>query len=189
MFIADTVIRTSSNNFVFSDINKIPHNKTGLLLGTSKYLKSGQKNQYFVNRIAAAVNLYKAGKIDFIVISGDNNTKYYNEPIDMKQELLENGIPEDKIFLDYAGFRTYDSAIKIFGQTSFTVISQEFHNIRAVYIARYFGLIATGFNAKDAGMYNGLKTKIREKFTRVKVFIDLLTNKQPKLLGKQIEIK
>ncbi|MDR1552629.1 MAG: YdcF family protein [Prevotellaceae bacterium] len=192
IFIADIIIKTSSNGFVFNDINKIHHNKTGLLLGTSKYLKSGQKNQYFSNRITAAVNLYNAGKIDFIVISGDNSTKYYNEPMDMKKELLKNGIPEDKIFLDYAGFRTYDSVIrmnKIFGQNSFTVISQEFHNRRAIYIAQHFGLNVIGFNAKDVDVYNGFKTKMREKFARVKVFIDILTNKQPKFLGEHIEIK
>ena len=110
----------------------------------------------------------------------------------MKEELLKNGIPENRIFLDYAGFRTYDSVIrmsKIFGQNSFTVISQEFHNRRAIYIARHFGLNVTGFNAKDVDIYNGFKTKLREKFARVKVFIDILTNKQPKFLGEQIEIK
>jgi SanA protein len=192
ILIADTVIRTSSNGSVFSDINKINHNKTGLLLGTSKYLRSGQTNQYFANRITAAVNLYNAEKIDFIVISGDNSKKSYNEPMDMKEELLKNGIPEDRIFLDYAGFRTYDSVIrmsKIFGQNSFTVISQEFHNRRAIYIAQHFGLNAIGFNAKDVDAYNGFKTKVREKLARVKVFIDILTNKQPKFLGEQIEIR
>ncbi|MDR3226112.1 MAG: YdcF family protein [Prevotellaceae bacterium] len=192
VFICDNVIRYSSKKFVFNDINKTPYNKVGLLLGTSKYLKSGQINQYFANRITATVNLYNAHKIDFVVISGDNSRKNYNEPLDMKNELIKHEIPEEKIFLDYAGFRTYDSVIrmnKIFGQSKFTVISQDFHNRRAIYIARYLGLEATGFNAKDVDAYNGLKTKIREKFARVKVFLDLWTNKNPKFLGEQIEIK
>ncbi|MDR1985203.1 MAG: YdcF family protein [Prevotellaceae bacterium] len=192
VFICDSVIRNSSKNFVFDDADKIPHNKVGLLLGTSKYVRSGQINQYFANRIAAAVNLYNAQKIDFIVVSGDNSAKNYNESLDMKNELMKYGIPEEKIFLDYAGFRTYDSVIrmnKIFGQSSFTIISQEFHNHRAVYIARHIGINAIGFNAKDVDAYGGFKTKVREKFARVKVFFDLWTNKSPKFLGEKIEIK
>jgi SanA protein len=191
VIVCDTVINKAANKLIYSDVNLIPHNKVGLILGTSKYLKSGQKNMYFVNRIAAAVALYNAGKIDFFVISGDNSRKNYNEPLDMKNELIKQGIPESKIFLDYAGFRTYDSVIrmnKIFGQSAFTIISQEFHNKRAIYIAKRLGLKAIGFNAEDVSAYNGFKTKVREKFARVKVFIDFLIHKKPKFLGEQIEI-
>ena len=192
ILISDNVIKKSNSKFIFNDVNEIPHNKVGLLLGTSKYVRSGQINQYFAYRIAAAVSLYNAQKIDFIVVSGDNKTKSYNEPLDMKNELMKYGIPEEKIFLDYAGFRTYDSVIrmnKIFGQTNFTIISQEFHNQRAVYIARYKKLNAIGFNAKDVSAYFGFKTQVREKFARVKVFLDLWTNKNPKFLGDTIEIE
>jgi len=192
VIVCNTVINKTTNKLIYSDVNLIPHNKVGLVLGTSKYLKSGQKNGYFVNRIEAAVLLYKAGKVVFFVISGDNSRKSYNEPLDMKNELISQGVPESKIFLDYAGFRTYDSVIrmnKIFGQTSFTIISQEFHNQRAVYIAKRLGLNSIGFNATDVSAYNGFKTKVREKFARVKVFIDFLIHKKPKFLGEPIEIK
>lgn len=191
-WIANNLIEKSSDEFVFNDLNKIPHNKVGLLLGTSKFLKSGLPNQYFSNRIQATVDLYKSHKIEFVVISGDNSKKDYNEPLDMKNELIKNGIPENKIYLDYAGFRTYDSVIRldeIFGQKSFTIISQDFHNRRAIYIAKYKDLKAIGFNAKDIDLYNGFKTKLREKFARVKVFVDILINKEPKYLGQRIEIK
>lgn len=191
-WIANNLIEKSTDEFVFNDLNKIPHNKVGLLLGTSKFLKSGLPNQYFSNRIQATVDLYKSHKIEFVVISGDNSKKDYNEPLDMKNELIKNGIPENKIYLDYAGFRTYDSVIRldeIFGQKSFTIISQDFHNRRAIYIAKYKDLKAIGFNAKDIDLYNGFKTKLREKFARVKVFVDILINKEPKYLGQRIEIK
>jgi SanA protein len=140
----------------------------------------------------AAVDLYKSGKIQYIVISGDNGSKVYNEPMDMKNELIRFGIPAERIFLDYAGFRTYDSIIrmnKIFGQKNFTVISQDFHTRRAVYIAKRVHLNAIGYNAKDVNKYYGFKTMLREKFARVKVFIDLLFNKKPKFLGEPVIIE
>ena len=189
--VCNMIINKTSNNLVYNDIELIPHNKVGLILGTSKYLKSGQKNRYFFNRIDAAVKLYRAGKVDFFVISGDNSKKTYNEPLDMKNELVNQGVPENKIFLDYAGFRTYDSVIrmnKIFGQTAFTIISQEFHNRRAIYIAKRLKLNTIAFNAEDVSAYSGFKTKVREKFARVKVFIDFLIDKQPKFLGEAVEI-
>ena len=137
-WIANRSIEKVTKDLVYKDVNSIPKNKVGLLLGTSKYLRSGELNQYFENRIQATVDLYNAKKIEFIVISGDNRKMSYNEPQDMKRELLLRGIPEERIFLDYAGFRTYDSVIrmnKIFGQSNFTIISQDFHNRRAIFIA------------------------------------------------------
>lgn len=192
IWVCNLIIVETTNSGVYSEISKLPHNRVGLLLGTSKLLGSGKPNQYFSNRIKAAFELYKAGKIDFIVISGDNSRAGYNEPLDMKNELISLGIPEEKIFLDYAGFRTYDSVIrmdKIFGQKSFTVISQEFHNRRAIYIGRHFGYDAIGYNADDVDAYNGFKTQLREKFARAKVFLDFLIHKEPKFLGDAIEIK
>lgn len=192
VLLADNKINKTTEAFVFNDLQEVPHQKVGLLLGTGKFLNSGQPNRYFTYRIEAAVKLFMANKVDFIVISGDNSQKDYNEPEDMKNELIRYGIPEDKIYLDYAGFRTLDSVVridKIFGQQSFTVISQEFHNRRAVYIATRLGLNAIAFNAKDVDRYNGFKTKLREKLARVKVFIDFLAGIEPKFLGETIEIK
>jgi len=192
VFICNRIIVKSTNNLVYSSVTEIPYNRVGLLLGSSKYLKNGQPNQYFANRIKATVALYNASKIDYIVASGENTSVDYNEPIDMKNELVKHGIPEDKIYLDYAGVRTYDSVIrmnKIFGQTDFTIISQEFHNRRAIYIANRLGLHTVGFNATDVDAYNGFKTNLREKFSRVKVFIDFWTGKKPRFLGEEIEIK
>ena len=189
---ADYTIEKSTDAFVYSDFNAIPYRKTGLLLGTSKHVKSGNFNHYYQNRIIATVALYKAKKIDFIVISGDNSKENYNEPEDMRNNLVERGIPANKIYLDYAGFRTYDSVVrmnKIFGQTSFTIISQEFHNRRAIYIAQQKGLKAIGFNADDVSVAYGFKTQVREKLARVDAFVDLLNHTEPKFLGDPIEIK
>lgn len=190
--VADYAINTATDKFVFNNIDDIPPNRVGIVLGTSKYLKSGNPNQYFTNRVLATAELYKRGKIECIVISGDNSRKDYNEPLDMKNDLIRHGIPEERIYLDYAGLRTYDSMIriyKVFGQKSFTVISQEFHNRRAIFIARQKSLEAVGYNAQDVDMYNGFKTKLRERFARVKLFIDLAIDKQPKHLGDPVEVK
>ncbi len=155
-------------------------------------MSDGSKNYFFYNRTKAASTLFKSGKIQFVIISGDNSLSYYNEPADMKKELINAGVPDSVIFLDYAGFRTFDSMIRakeVFGQTKFIVVSQQFHNERAIFIARKYGIEAYGYNAEDVNAYSGFKTKIRELFARVKVFIDVYTNKQPKFLGEKVIIQ
>ena len=188
----DDRINKQTEKQLFTHTDSIPANKVGLLLGTSKYVKSGRLNQYFEYRILATESLYKSGKIENIVISGDNSRKYYNEPQDMKDELVKRGIPENRIYLDYAGFRTFDSVYRmkeIFGQNSFTIISQRFHNQRAIYIANSLHLNTVGFNARDVNAYNGFKTKVREKLARVKVIIDFISKTKPKFLGEKILIE
>jgi SanA protein len=180
-----------SKEFISKDFTNLPAVKTGLLLGTSRNLRGGKKNAYFFHRIDACVQLYEAGKIKNVLISGDNGRKEYNEPEDMKRELIARGIPEEHIFLDYAGFDTYDSVLrawKIFGQKSFIVISQHFHNQRAVYIARRFGLNAYGFDAPDVRKMYGIKTKFREFFACVKAYFEVKFNVEPTFLGEQINI-
>lgn len=126
------------------------------------------------------------------MVSGDNGSIYYNEPTTMKKDLIQKGIPKDKIFLDYAGFRTLDSMVRanvVFGLDSVTVISQKFHNERAIYLANRKGLNAIGFNARDISNQYGYKVQLREYFARVKVFLDLLLKTEPKFYGNTIEIE
>ncbi len=185
------IIESYGNKKVYSDVLSIPYNRVGLLLGTSSTLSNGNNNLYFDYRIDAAVQLYKANKIRYIIASGDNSRNNYNEPQEMKDALIRKGIPSSAIYLDYAGFRTLDSVVRaneIFSQNSITIISQKFHNERAIYLATYFGIDAIGFNAKDVDARAGFKTKVRELFARVKVFVDLITNKQPKYLGEKVHI-
>ena len=189
---ANYKITSFSEGYLYNSTDSIPPCKTAVLLGTSKFMRSGTKNYFFYNRITAAENLYKSGKIQFIIISGDNSLSYYNEPEDMKKELVKAGVPDSVIFLDYAGFRTFDSMIRakeVFGQAKFIVVSQQFHNERAVFIARKHGIEAFGYNAEDVSTASGFKTKVRELFARVKVFIDVYTNKQPKFLGEKVVIE
>lgn len=180
-----------SKNFLFSKAKNLPSTKTALLLGTSKKLRNGNDNLYFKYRIDACLELFRSGKVSHILISGDNGSKEYNEPQDMKNELISRGIPEEKITLDYAGFDTYDSVLRakmIFGQDAFIVVSQKFHNQRAVYIARRNGIHAYGYNARDVKKMNGLKTKIREFFACVKAYLEVKVNVNPTYLGEKIQI-
>ncbi|WP_299161745.1 ElyC/SanA/YdcF family protein [uncultured Tenacibaculum sp.] len=192
ILISNYSIESYAKGKTFSNASEIKKNKVGLVLGTAKMLSNGMVNLYFKYRIEATVELFKKGKIDFVLISGDNGNKSYDEPTDFKNELIKYGIPEDKIFLDYAGFRTLDSVVRckeIFGQDKVTIISQKFHNERAIYLAHNHEIEAIGFNAKDVSGRYGLKVKLREYLARTKVFIDILFGVKPKFLGEKIEIK
>ena len=189
---ANLTIEQAARGKTFDRLENIPENKVGLVLGTSRRLVEGGLNPYYTHRIKATVNLFQAGKIKFVLVSGDNGTIYYNEPTTIKKDLVAAGIPEERILLDYAGFRTLDSMVRakvIFGLDSVTVISQDFHNKRAIYLAEKKGLTAIGFNAKDVMGNPGLKVHLREYLARVKVFVDLLLNTQPRYYGNRIDIE
>lgn len=192
LFSCNKIIKKATKNRTYWSIQNIPKNRVGLVLGTSNKLVGGGSNPYYTNRIKATLELYNAGKIDYVLVSGDNGSQYYNEPHVFKTDLVKGGIPAERIFLDYAGFRTLDSMVRakaIFGLDHVTIISQKFHNERAIYLAEKKGLHAIGFNADGISLNQGLKVQIREYFARVKVFIDLALNTQPKFFGDKIEIK
>ncbi len=177
---------------IYTEISAIPKNKVGLLLGTAKYNDKARNiiNTYYLHRIEAAVALYMAGKIDYIIVSGDNGSQFYNEPLLMKQDLMARGVPSKRIFMDAAGFRTLDSILRcrdIFGQNSFTIISQRFHNERAVYIANHKNVTTVAYDAADGDSY--WDVVIREKMARIKMVLDLISNKQAKLYGNSVVIQ
>ena len=184
------VVNNAKDN-IYSNTLNTPKNKVGLVLGTSKYLNHGTLNLFYKYRIAAAIKLFNAGKIEYIIVSGDNGREGYDEPSDMMRDLIAAGIPKDKIYPDYAGFRTLDSVVRskeIFGQEKVTIISQQFHNERALYIARKKGINAIGFNAQDVPKSLGRSVYQREYFARVKMMLDLFLHKNPKYLGEKITV-
>lgn len=190
IFFTDKIIENKANSSLYDNLEEIPFNQVGVVLGTSKYLSSGGLNPYFTNRINAAVELYKAKKIKLIIVSGDNATNKYNEPRIMKKELVKKGIPSKYIFFDFAGFRTLDSVIranKVFGQESFTIISQKFQNERALFIAKHFDYSVVAYNAKGEMTFSLL---IREYLARLKCVIDIFVlKKEPKFLGEPENIE
>lgn len=188
---ARLLVAMTAKGRTYSDISSIPHRKVGLLLGATPRLANGRINLFFSYRITAAAKLIRAGKIDYLIVSGDNHIAEYDEPTEMKQALLNLGVPAERIYCDYAGFRTLDSVVRakeIFGQTNITVISQKFHNQRAIYIAQHKNIDAIGFNARDIRSCKGLRTRLREQFAMVKAVLDIWLREKPRFLGPPVEI-
>lgn len=186
MLICNHIVVNNAEGKCFSDIDSIKYNKVGLLLGTTPQARITKvKNYFFIYRLDAAEQLYRAGKIKKILISGDENSlDGINEPECMRDSLVARGVPASMIILDGKGYRTICSVVnanKIFGLKSFTIISQEFHNERAIYQAEHLGLDVENLQAYNAKMPKSRRaflTTIREYFARVKMFWDLLTFKE-----------
>lgn len=185
-------IINSTHDEIFKSVEDIPPTDVALVLGTSKRLKSGETNPYFNFRIDAAEKLFVAGKVKHLILSGDNRTKYYNEPQYMREALLEKGIPDSVITMDYAGLRTFDSVVrckKIFGQSKFIIVTQQFHSYRAVFIAKHFDIEATAFVADNIALSKSLSVLSREFLARPKAILDIfLLDVSPKFMGKKEEI-
>jgi len=181
----------ASNGKLFDDIDKLPSAKVGLVFGTSDRYK-GRENRYFRYRIDAAVEVWKAGKVETLIVSGDNRSRYYNEPQKMKEALIEEGVPGDRIVCDYAGLRTFDSVVRakeIFGADTILVISQRFQNERAIYLAQAHSMDAYGYNAEDVELQAGFKTRVREVGARVKMWLDVnFLDTRPRYLGEKVPL-
>lgn len=194
IFIVLSLFRISSHAFnTYDSLNEVPYNEVGLLLGTSSLMSDGNSNPFFMNRIRAAALLFNKGKIDYILVSGDNRHASYNEPRQMTLALIKAGVPKDRIVADYAGFSTLDSvarASKVFMLKNVTIISQEFQNERALFIAKNEGMEAVGFNAADpSSKISHYIVYVREFFARIKCVFDVyFFNTQPTFLGEPIQI-
>ncbi len=178
----------------YTRVEEIPHRKVALLLGTGKYLQgsSSRENPMYRYRVEAAAALWHASKVEFILASGDHGTADYDEPSDMTRDLVALGVPHEAIYRDYAGFRTLDSIVRaqhVFGLKQCTIVSQGFHNERALYLARASGLDAIAFDAADVPFAWALKTHLREKIARVAAMVDVhVLHTKPRYYGKRIEI-
>jgi len=175
------------NDKCFITIENLPQNDVALVLGTGKLIKGKYVNRYYKFRIETAAELYHSGKVKHLLLSGDNSRKDYDEPSDMKVDLLKKGIPESAITLDYAGFRTLDSVVRckeIFGQNKITIVSQKFHNERALFLAEQYDIQAVAINAKMPSVRK--KVLAREYLARVKAVLDVFVfGVEPKFLGNK----
>lgn len=186
--ICNGIVKHQVKGRVYADVSDLPYRKVGLVLGTVPIV-ADHENFYYKQRMDAAAELYFANKVSYLLLSGDNHVSHYNEPESMRKSLIERGVPDSVIYLDCAGFRTFDSMVrakKVFAQDSVIVVSQQWHNERALYIASHYDLDAIAFCAKDytAGRRIYLKNHLREALAKVKVVLDLMLNKQPHFLGE-----
>ena len=163
----------------------VPQTDVALVLGTTKLI-SGRPNIHFRLRMDAAASLHKAGRVRHFLVSGDNSRPDYNEPEDMKQSLIERGVPAAAITCDYAGFRTLDSIVRareIFGVTRCVIVSDDFHLARALWLADRHGITATAFHGDPLSWKSSGKTRVREWLARAKAVTDEITGTEPKFGG------
>ena len=195
IFVCDSLVVYYAKKMSYTKVEDIPSTEYGLLLGTTPQTRLGKKSDFFKFRIDATEALYKAKKIERIVISGDENSlDGINEPECMRDSLVARGIPAEDIILDGKGFRTLDSVVrmvKVFSVNSFTIISQQFHNERALYLANHLELDikkVQAFHAKSPTTNAAFITYIREYLARVKMFVDIITKKEPQTLAHHTEV-
>ena len=181
----DLMISVSAGKAVVDDITQVEPTPVALVLGTAR-THQGRPNQFYRARIEAAAELFHSGRVRGILVSGDNATRYYNEPVAMQKDLIALGVPPEFITLDYAGFRTLDSVVRakqVFGVDRIVVVSQRFHAERAIFLARHFGIDANGLAAADPESQGLMKVRAREVLARVVAVLDIVIGREPKFLG------
>lgn len=185
---ANVVVHNAKVSGIVDIVAEAPVTPVGVVLGTTKRSVGGGVNPFFEARINAAAELYKAGKIQHILVSGDNRHKSHNEPVDMRNALTALGVPAAAVTLDYAGFRTLDTvyrAKKVFQLNNVLLVTQRYHAHRALYLAKKAGLQASAFAAADPADAALSMAEVREYAARVKAVIDVyILRKQPHFLGE-----
>ncbi len=190
------LIETSARSHIYASAEEIPPAKAGLVLGASRLVRNYVANPFFRNRIDAAAALFKAGKVEYLIVSGSQAgggrpRGGYDEPADMRDALIAQGVPRERIYRDYAGFRTLDSIVRareVFGQERVIVVSQPFHLARALFLARWHGLDDVGYAAKDVPLRFGVRTYLREVAARVAAMLDVMLDVEPRFLGAPVQL-
>ena len=189
MLVANIWVVTSTKVNILTDYKDLPDSSVALVLGTSNKLTNGSPNPFFEDRILAAANLFRHGKASRFLLSGDNRTKYYNEPLEMKKALIKAGVPVSAITLDYAGLRTFDSIVRckeIFGHNKIVIVTQPFHCYRALFISQFYKMDAVALMTDSPMPDNSARVYVREYFARAKAILDLyFLNTAPKHLGNK----
>lgn len=187
----DLMVSLSTRAAISERLAAVEPVPVALILGTSRYHKGG-RNAFYHARIDAAVALYEHHLVRGILVSGDNATRYYNEPVTMQRDLIARGVPAEHITLDYAGFRTLDSIVRakeVFGLDRLLVVSQRFHAARAIFLARHFGIDARGFAAASPEQSGLMTVRAREVLARAAAVMDLLTGRGPRFLGERETVR
>ena len=190
------LIETSSRARIYASLDEAPTARAGLVLGASRLVRNYVGNPFFRYRIEAAAALFKAGKVEYLIVSGSQARGGrprggYDEPADMRDALISRGVPRERIYRDYAGFRTLDSIVRareVFGQERVIVVSQPFHLSRALFLARWHGLDDIGFAARDVPLRFGVRTYLREVAARLAAVLDVMLDVEPRFLGAPVRL-
>lgn len=188
---SDLIVSIAARHAVVDHIDALEPAPVALLLGTARTHRGGP-NQFYEGRLETAAALFHSSKVRGILVSGDNGTPYYNEPIVMRKDLIALGVPADYITLDYAGFRTLDSVIRakrVFGLEHVIVVSQRFHAERAVFLAGHHGVRAQGLAAADPSSSGLMTVRAREVLARAAALLDLATGRGAKFLGQRETVR
>lgn len=193
VFLSHSLVRGAAEGQIFTDVSDVPVSSAALVLGTSRYSRSGTPNRFFIARMDAAAELIDAGRADVLVVSGDNSSSSYNEPAAMMAALRDRGVFADRLIPDYAGLRTLDSVLRmhrVFQQDRFVIVSQRFHVERAIFIAEAHGIKAYGYAADDASGMAQLSVQMREYAARVQAVLDVyLFDTEPQFSGPSVPIE
>lgn len=184
-------IHSSTRPAIFQDVEAVPARPVAIVLGAGLN-RDGSPTPALAERVIAAAELYRAGKVRKLLLTGDNRFAWYNEPAAMGQLALELGVPAEDIVYDYAGRRTYDSCYRarhIFGLTDAVVVTQGFHLPRALYLCRHFGIDAVGADA-SRGVYDASPyVRVREMAARLAAWVDVHIRRPTPVLGEPITIE
>ena len=176
--------------YVYDDLRSLPHRQVGVVLGTAKYYRTGVPNEYYLFRMQGALNAYNSGKVNYLLLSGDNAQQSYNEPMTMRRDLIAAGVDPADIVMDFAGFRTLDSIVrtrKVFDTNDFIIITQRFHCERALFIALHSGIQAQCYAVPSPK--NMLTVRLREVGARLGALADLyIMKREPRFLGPLVPI-
>lgn len=182
-------MKSTTKRSIYYSLRKFPKNDVGIIFGAG--INGDEPGKYLKDRLDAGILLYRAKRINKILLSGDNGRDEYDELTVMKNYCYKNGVDTTKIFVDYAGFDTYSTMYRakyVFKIKKATLITQEYHLNRALYIAQSLGIKSIGYSANN-GEYLGYKyVQFREYFSRFKSFIDVLRNREPRFVGNEINI-
>lgn len=186
----DWWIDRSAEPYTTDRVDSLPPADVALVLGTAPYVADQRRNLYFEYRLDAAAELQKAGKVKFLLVSGDNRARDYDEPTAMRDGLIARGVPPEAIYRDVAGVRTLDSVLRardVFAQSRYIVVSQAFHNNRAVWLARQNGIEAYGYDARDVP-FGSAHQMLRQYLAAARAVYDVIVGTEPQNNGPRVEI-
>jgi SanA protein len=190
-WLADRKIERFAASYLTDDPSALPDIDVALVLGAAPIGPEGGPNRYFEYRLDAAAALWRAGKVKFLLVSGDNRRPDYDEPSAMRAGLIARGVPTTAIYRDFAGVRTRDSVLRaksVFGQQRLIIVSQGFHAARAIFLARSAGIEAWGFAARDVVRAYSVFTELRRYPSALRAYYDVWIETPPRHAGPVIAI-